>query len=552
MYILGVNGWVRGIHDSSAAIFKDGELIAAAEEERFTRRKHSFNTPPHNAILYCLHEAGITADEIDHVAVGWNIRELDEWYGISNSSEELILDTILPVRKFPRKRDLILHLVPHHLSHAAGAYFSSGFNESSIIVIDGSGERESITLAYGSPDGIEIYEQFPLRSSLGLFYSALSVYVGLGMFQEGKTMGLAPYGTPEIYIPDVLDGPPNLRNKDTLRDEEVIGAWVTWLETCSGVRPSQKVWQYDRERARVSSSVPITRHQEMVAASGQAGLERALTTLINRVFELSPSRNICLSGGVALNCVANLNVAMNSSVLDIYIQPPASDAGVSIGAAAYVSWLQGQKPVISEGHVYAGPNFGDEEIAKILRSYNLSYDCPTDLEAQLVDLLASGKVVGRFSGRMEFGPRALGNRSILANPSSRSMHEKVNRIKLREQWRPLAPSVPMEEMTKVMEEPISSPYMLIASTVRHEMRDVLPAVVHVDGSSRAQAVTREFNFEYWRLISNFCAASGIPAVINTSFNIGNEPIVCTPEDAIRSFYGSELDVLAIGSYLIKK
>ncbi|TCP66512.1 carbamoyltransferase family protein [Baia soyae] len=552
MYILGVNGWIRGIHDASAALFYNGKLIAAAEEERFSRRKHAFNSLPYAAMNYCLQEAGITADDIDHIAVGWDLAELDQYYGKEGMKQKEMLDIVFPQQMFPRVKDPDFHLIPHHVSHASAAFYESGFDQATIVVVDGSGENESISIARGdrSSKSVEILKTYPLRSSLGIFYEAVTLFCGLGKFGEGKTMGLASYAEPVHKFPTILEGPPQLTD-DQNRDDVVLKSWLTYLQ--SHFQSQTKVPGYDFDPLYGT----LQKHDHSlsyasIAASAQQSLEDGLVQIVKEAIQLTGMNQVCLTGGVALNCVANRKVANLPEVNGLYIQPASSDSGVSIGAAAWLSAQCGLDVTVPLDHVYSGPSFSEEQIMDVLNQFSLSYQKPNHLEEEVAKLLMDDKVVARFDGRMEMGPRALGNRSILSNPRSKEMLKRVNHIKLREQWRPLAPSMTVELKGQVLVEQEASPHMLLSSEVRSEQRDHVPAIVHVDYSTRAQVVDKRMNEGYWNLLTTFADMSGVPTVMNTSFNIGSEPIVCTPVHALKSFYASGIDALILGPILVRK
>ncbi|MDM8365606.1 carbamoyltransferase family protein [Bacillus thuringiensis] len=555
MYVLGVNGWDFDIHDASACLFYNGKLIAAAEEERFIRQKKALDKIPYNSIAYCLKEAKITPNEVDHIVMGWDVEQLYfEKYSKKLNKEEC-LEKIFPKGIFKRDKDPQIHMCSHHLAHASGAFFSSGFNEATIIVIDGSGEEESITIAKGKGNIIEVLEKYPLEHSLGIFYEALTVFSGLGRHNEGKLMGLSSYGEEIFEFPEILENPlkPN-KNPVSINGKyfSVLKDWIKAINSITKMAPNYIKYEYNSIDSILLMNTSVMEYKN-IAASGQAALERAIVKLVKNAVNLTGIDKLCLSGGVALNCIANRIIADLPEVANLYIQPGASDSGVSIGAATWFLAENGIGPMFTEDHVYSGPEFSDSSILNILKKYNLSYiELGSNKYDKCSELLIQNKIIGRFSGKMEFGPRALGNRSIIANPQNRDMLNKVNTIKKREQWRPLAPSIIDENASAVLEEKINNPYMLLNSTVKKEVHHLVPAIVHVDGSTRAQVVTKGMNSDYYETIYNFYQKTGIPAVMNTSFNVGKEPIICNPSDAIRSFYGSEMDALLLGSFLILK
>ncbi|MGG1239770.1 carbamoyltransferase C-terminal domain-containing protein [Bacillus sonorensis] len=549
MYVLGINGWDKGVHDSSASLFYQGKLLAATEEERFIRRKKAFDTPPFHSIAYCLHEAGITADDIDYIALGWDVTKLEVEYGGKHGlTSKDIMGRVFPRHIFSRKKDPELHIYPHHQAHAAGAYYSSGFEEAAILVVDGSGEEESITIAKGEKGKIDYIEVYPLESSLGIFYEGLSKYIGLGRFREGKTMGLSSYGAWDGDVPLIV----NQYDENKRTYHQILKDWIMYFHKKFGEKVNSANYYYDSKQAKLCDELDALSYKH-VAAFGQKALEKNLIYLAKRALELTGCSRICLSGGVGLNCVGNRELLELEEVKDIFIQPAASDAGTSLGAGALLSKELGFEVTLSKDHVYSGPNFSDGDIKNLLEQYKIKYEFfETGINEAAVQLLKKGKVGARFAGRMEFGPRALGNRSILANPQSENMLQKVNDIKEREQWRPLAPSISAENQALAIKEETASPYMLLNATIHESSRELLQAVTHIDGSTRPQIVDKETNLSYWELIQCFYEETGIPAVLNTSFNIGNEPIVCSPKDAIRSFFSSELDFLILNHFFIKK
>ncbi|GMG77419.1 carbamoyltransferase [Bacillus safensis] len=549
MYVLGINGWDKGVHDTSASLFYQGKLLAAAEEERFVRRKKAFDTVPVHSISYCLHEAGITADEVDYIALGWDVEQLEmEYGGKQGLTSKDIMHCVFPKNIFPRKKDPALQMYPHHQAHAAGAYYSSGFDDAAILVVDGSGEEESITIAKGEKGNINYLEVYPLECSLGIFYEALSKYIGLGRFKEGKTMGLSSYGLWEEDVPLIVNKHDGYRRTYN----QILKDWVLYFFKKFDDKGNSAHYVYDHKEAKLYDQLDALSYKH-VAAFGQKTLEENLMHLAKKAIKLTGSSRLCISGGVGLNCVGNRKLLELEEVKDIFIQPAASDAGVSLGAGALLSKELGFDVKLSKDHVYSGPAFSDGEIKDLLERYKIKYEFfENGINEAAVELLKKGSVGARFAGRMEFGPRALGNRSILANPQSKTMLQRVNYIKEREQWRPLAPSINAENQTMAINEETASPFMLLNATIHKSSLELLQAVTHIDGSTRPQIVDKEGNSSYWELIQCFYEETGIPAVLNTSFNIGNEPIVCSPKDAIRSFFCSELDFLFLNHFLIKK
>lgn len=553
--ILGINGYSKRIHDASASLVIGGELVAMAEEERFSRRKHAYGELPHHSIAFCLEQGGISIDEVDCVAVGWDFDQVFENIGIRPPTKDDFLNLYLPPDRFKYSRRPTLELVPHHLAHAASAYYLSGFNESLVLIIDGQGERQSTSVYTARGDDITLVREFRVSDSLGYFYEAVSEYVGLSRLDAGKTMGLASYGTPR-YEFDLFklddDGysvnmaQPQQREMDL--NVEIVGSWIDFLQKKFGPRNKSNL-VYDSTKARFRKEVVLDSHYKDIAASAQKTLEAIVEHLIRLYATKYRTSNVCVAGGVGLNCSLNGVVARGGVVSDLFVPPFSGDAGVSAGAALYLS---DKKPTTKLESASLGPEFSNEVIVATLKSLGVNYRLIDDIGGYVARLLAEDKIVDWFQGRMEAGPRALGNRSVLGNPMNRNTHDRLNAIKNRETWRPLAPSFLVEGLADYMLYPSDSPFMLRAFLARPEKAIEIPAAVHVDGTSRAQTVNHKNNPLYRRLIDEFRRLCGVPAVMNTSFNLEYEPIVCAPHDAIRTFFSSGADYLAIGDVLIGK
>jgi carbamoyltransferase len=555
LWILGLN---IGAHDASAALLRDGELIAMCEQERLSRRKRASGEAPVDAARYCLDHAGISLERVDAVAVGSDMARLNEWLGLSEA--ELASQPRLdhPQRLFPHqvfgcRRLPPLFPVRHHLAHAASAFWCSGFRNAAILVVDNRGEDSSTTLAYGEGDRIRTLEQHGVEVSLGLYYRIAAQFAGLcGEHREvGKLMGLAAYGSPNQSVAlrwegnrPMLEGLPGV---DGMRGIEIPPH-----------RTSQLLGYFSANcfPHAVGLSDEIMAYANF-AASVQRALEETLLGLCRRLKHLTGCARLAMAGGVALNCSANGRVARSGLFEEIFIQPAAHDAGVALGAALELTrrlMPSGAAVSFQMKHAYWGPQYTQQDINTELERRGLRYRLLDEesLVAAVARLLAERKVIGWFQGRAEVGPRALGARSLLGNPSIRETLVRLNRIKGREMWRPLAPSVPAERLHEFFSAGAQSPFMLVAATVHPHQRRAIPAVVHVDGSSRPQAVTREANPRFWRLLNEFERLSGIPVIVNTSFNVANEPIVCSPRDAVNDFLATEIDALAIGDALVLK
>lgn len=553
--ILGVNGYSRRTHNASACIVINGELVAMAEEERFTRRKNAFGEVPLNATAFCLDRAGISVDDLDCIAVGWNFDKVFENIGTQPPTKDELVDLYLPLDRFKYSKRPKVEMVPHHMAHAASAFYLSGMPESLILVIDGQGETQSTSVFTGQGQDISLVREFGVKDSLGFFYEAVSEYVGLSRLDAGKIMGLASFGNPK-YEFDLFrtdqDGysvnldQPSQREMDL--QPEVTRLWRNYLEDTFGPRNRGRL-VYDATKARFSRDTTFEDHYKDVAASAQKTLEATVRHLIGLYTNKYQMRNLCIAGGVGLNCSMNGAIAREGVVDDLFVPPFSNDAGVSVGAALYLS---DQKPISRLESASLGPEFSNDTIVTILKSLGIDYQLSDDIGSRVAELLLQDKVVDWFQGRMEAGPRALGNRSILGNPTNRTTHDRLNAIKNREAWRPLAPSFLSADLADYMQDSSESPFMLRAFLAKPDRINEIPAAVHIDGTSRAQTVTQRNNPLYYRLIDNFRKVSGVPAVMNTSFNLEYEPIVCSPHDALRTFYSSGPDYLAIGDVLISK
>jgi len=559
-------------HDASAALLKDGEIIACASEERFTRIKFSLNLVgntllPNNAINYCLKAAGITINDIDVVA------------HYCNFTKEIIEERVNLLRPFVNKdtleqvrlsynqiyeemmsKEIVMNQfaemmgaypknfipVRHHLAHSASAYFPSGLNPALIFTIDGTGELESSMLAIGKDGDINELQSFYLPTSLGALYLIITMYLGFkSLGDEYKVMGLASYGNPARYRKV-------FRQLITLESD---GTYSSDLLT----HPELKEFLLKNLGPAREPGEVFNSHHADVAASLQEVIHNAVLHALKYAKEKTELNNLCMAGGVALNCTLNGVIAKSGLFNNIFIQPAASDEGCSAGAAyyAYTQLNGNNKTTMPWHHAYLGPEFDDSTILDLLNLYSdsIRWKKEENIAAKVALRLASGKVVGWFQGRMEFGPRALGNRSILASPLNADMKDLINsKVKHREAFRPFAPAVLEEEAGNYFDlcGMRNSPYMLFAFNVYPEKRYVIPAVTHVDGSARVQTVSKKINPKFWNLINEFYKITGVPVILNTSFNDKNEPIVCTPKDAILCFLSTGIDYLAIGDYLVKK
>ncbi|MEN8189595.1 MAG: carbamoyltransferase [Thermodesulfobacteriota bacterium] len=590
--ILGLSAFY---HDSAATLVVDGEIIAAAQEERFTRKKHDPGFPV-NAINYVLSAGNLTLAEVDHVAFYdkpfLKFERLLETYlacapkGFNSFRmampvwlrEKLFLKSQLTrqLKRLDKQfKDSKLLFGEHHVSHAASAFYPSPFEEAMILTLDGVGEWATTTVAIGRSDTLEIVKELHFPHSLGLLYSAFTYYLGFRVNSgEYKVMGLAPYGEPK-YKDLILEKLIDLKNDGSFHLDQSYFNYTTGL-----TMTNQRFAELFGQPVRKPESDQLTQFHMDMAASVQAVTEEIVLAIVRSLAESHNISNLCLAGGVALNCVANGKILRENIFENIWIQPAAGDAGGALGAALAV-WHKelGQprevKTPDSMQGAYLGPVFDQESIEKELTRCGAVFDTVEDevVFTEAAQALASGKAVGWFQGRMEFGPRALGGRSILGDPRSESMQKTLNlKVKYRESFRPFAPSVLRDEMSDWFSLDHDSPYMLLVDGVHPDKRRVLseeenalfgidklnirrseiPAITHVDYSARIQTVHRETNPRYHALIEKFREATGCPVVVNTSFNVRGEPIVCTPEDAFRCFMGTEIEMLVVGNAVLRK
>jgi len=554
---LGIN--YSEMHDSSACIARDGRILFAVAEERLSRLKHDARFPA-LSIEACLASAGVRAEQLDFVCFGWppaiEALKHDIKCMATGSLPLNYVDLVSTLRRnlsatrkqngkkqflarFPTNAQF--RFVEHHLAHAISAYSYSGFADAAVLVLDGRGAWEASSLWHGRDGRLEHVWTIPWPNSLGLFYAQFTQYLGFQPYSdEWKVMGLAPYGEPGINLRDFIvpdDNPYKVSTKLVLADA-----------------PSSLAGIIERLGPQRQAESEIDAKHKNVAFAVQEACEEAMLTLARAAVAKTGSRNICLAGGVALNSKANGKILSSGIVDRIFVQPAAGDDGVCLGAAL-APYLDdsGKLPMHKMRHAYLGSESSDEEIEKALDTYKLRATRVPDAAAAAAEMLANGKILGWFQGRMEFGPRALGARSILADPRDPEMNAKVNNaVKFREWWRPFAPSMLAEVAGEYIESATDSPFMILTAQVKSEKRSIIPSVTHVDGSARPQTVERDVNPLYWRLIHEFGNRTGVPVVMNTSFNLRGEPIVCTPTDAVRTFFSSGMDALVIGSFVVEK
>ncbi len=575
MNILGINAY-HG--DASACLVQGGKLIAACEEERFNRVKHCAGLP-HLATAYCLKEGGIAFHDIDILAISRN-----PYANLANKAFYILssalkngallksrLSTIGRVRTIRKDLAKALNVqqevanirvchVEHHLAHMASAFFVSPFDEAALLSIDGFGDFVSTKIGVGRHNKIETLGQVCFPHSSGILYTATTQFLGFCKYgDEGKVMGLAPYGQPKYLdvFRDMVHWHDDFRFKLNLdyfkhHDGSLQMSWLDGSPVIESIFSDKFAQKLGPPRQPGAELTPFYKD---VAASLQAMLEEIYFRIVNHLYEKTQLSNLCLAGGVALNSVCNGKLFMQSKFKDVYIQPAAGDGGISLGAAFYV-WnaVLGRERLFTLENAYTGPSFSDTEIATAIEKHKLdsNYLEEETLCEKTAAHIAAGKIVGWFQGRSEYGPRALGNRSIVVDPRRADMKEILNRrIKHREPFRPFAPSILQECTADYFEQSYPSPFMLMVYDIKPEMREKIPAVTHVDGSGRLQTVSERENSRYYRLIHAFYKKTGVPVVLNTSFN-ENEPIVTTPEDAIRCFLKTKMDVLVLGNHLIER
>lgn len=548
------------LHDSSACIARDGEVLFAVAEERLSRVKHDEQFP-HRAIQACLDFANVRPDEVDEIVSGWphprvNFlhdlkcyalgRQPISYLSLLNSTRQFV--TLWHqgggrnrFRYHFSETHARFRFIPHHLAHAISAWAFSGFPEATVLITDGHGGWEATSVWHGRNGRLESIDTIPFPNSLGLFYGEFTDFLGFQRnSDEWKVMGLAPYGEPGIDLRAFCDA-------------DTVPYRVAGRKLLEGISQNGAAKAAKLGVKRIPESEIDDRHKN-VAFAVQDVCEIAMMRVVEWAIKKTGCRNLCLAGGVALNSKANGKILASGMVDQVFIQPAAGDDGVCLGAALAPCLDRGGKlPVRRMRHAYLGPQSSDEEIGRAVQTYKLRATRVSDPAVAAAQMLSNGKILGWFQGRMEFGPRALGSRSILADPRDPEMNTKVNNaVKFREWWRPFAPSMLAESAHEYIESATDSPFMILTAQVRPEKRSVIPSVTHVDGSARPQTVERDVNPLYWKLIHEFGQRTGVPVVMNTSFNLRGEPIVCTPTDAIRTFFSSGLDALVIGSYVVEK
>lgn len=602
MFILGISAFY---HDAAAAIIENEEILAAAQEERFTRKKHDPSFPK-NAVKYCLDEVGIQIKDLDAIVFYDKPflkfeRLLETYYAFAPQGlksfisaipvwikeklllKKLILDELSAIDHFDREKVKLL-FPEHHLSHAASAFYPSPFEEAAILTIDGVGEWATASICYGNGNRIKILKESRFPHSVGLLYSAFTYYLGFKVNSgEYKLMGLAPYGNPQSenvkrYV-DILK-----KEVVEIRDDGSIWLNQDVFDYSTGLRMvKDEVWtKLFGFPPRKPETDDLTMEHCDLAYAIQTVTEEIVFKMAAEAKRLTGSDNLCLAGGVALNCVANGKLLKSGMFKDMWIQPASGDAGGALGGAYCAYYIYFGNKRTCDGKTdkmkgsYLGPEFSFRDIKKVARKYKAPYDYYEDFHTlceRVAELLAEGYVVGWFQGKMEWGPRALGNRSIIADARNTEMQKKLNlKIKFREGFRPFAPSVLIESVEDYFDINTPSPYMLLIADVKKERRNSLPegysalpwrdklyylrsdipSITHIDFSARLQTVHKETNPKYWKLIDTFKEKTGYGVIVNTSFNVRGEPIVCTPEDAYKCFMRTEMDYLVMENCIFDK
>ncbi len=598
--ILGISAFY---HDSAAAILDDGKIIAAAQEERFTRKKHTPDFPV-NAIKFCLEQSGFSIDELDAIVFYDKPllkfeRLLETYYAFAPKGllsfltaipvwakeklflKKMIYDELKKVSEYDKKKVKLL-FPEHHLSHAASAFFPSPFEDAAVLTIDGVGEWTTASIAHGKGNDIKFLKELKFPHSVGLLYSAFTYYLGFTVNSgEYKLMGLAPYGNPDAeqtrqFIKLIKEHLVDIKEDGSIHLNQEYFSYATGLrmvhdkkfDSLFGMKKRKSEGELEQQHCNLAYAIQEVTEDIVIKMAAEAK-------------RLTGSKHLCMAGGVALNCVANGKLLRSKLFDDIFIQPAAGDAGGALGAAQaahYMYFGAKSKPTDKTDNMlgsYLGPEYSDKEIELMARKHKVPFRKMifTELAEKTAELLAEGNVVGWFQGRMEFGPRALGNRSILGDSRNAEMQKKLNlKIKYREGFRPFAPSVLAEDCKDYFELDGISPYMLMIAPIKKERRKNIPAnyhdlplwerlyyirsdiqsVTHLDFSARIQTVHKETNSRYWELINAFKQKTGYGLIINTSFNVRGEPVVCTPEDAYRCFMRTEMDYLIIGDYIFTK
>ena len=559
MNVLGINAFG---HDTSAALVVDGQLVAAVEEERLNREKKT-RAFPYQSIEFCLNHAGITLGDVDCVTYGYKghqwltqrflyhqLRYFPLALGEVRDAGRQFNKFMLLERNLRKAlgTDRPIHLTKHHDAHIGSTYLVSPFDQAAILTVDGLGEYESCVFAEGRGNAVRRLQQVYFPHSLGTMYACISHLVGyIPEFDEGKVMGLSAYGDRDAYYKD-------FKQLVQLKRDGTYALDLSYFM----YHRTRDVWVspkfYKTFGPRRQPGEEINDRHRAVAAAAQRVLEETILHMAEHLYKKTRLTALCVAGGVALNSVANGLILEQGYFKDIFIQPASGDNGIPIGSAFYYYNVVRKRPRVYVAHdTFLGPEYSGAEIVKALEEHNLPVRRSSDIASDTARLLSEKNVVGLFQGRMEFGPRALGNRSIIADPRHEDMKDIINlKVKHREAYRPFAPAILKERCLEFFENDYHSPYMLLVYKVRADKRHLIPAVVHEDGTGRIQTVVREKSPRYYDIIKAFEGLTGVPVILNTSFNTQGEPIVCSPSDAIKCFLGTEIDVLVLEEYIVTK
>lgn len=573
MYILGMFGPGP---NPSATLLKDGKIVAIVEEERLNRIKTSPNALPTKSAAECLKIAKITLDDVEGIGFAWDCEryskempaffertfaqyEVDEHSRLHN---DLLVNLYHPVRIREALQLSLGHLsktrtlppitfFPHHLCHAASTYYCSGYAESNILTIDGSGEEFTTMLGIGRGAEIEEVKNFMVPNSLGSYYATFTEFMGFIPYQdEGKLMGLASYGKYDESLQTKLD---QLIPYDKETGDFTVDPVLRYFGKHTYGRRYTDAFVELFGVPRPKDVSALTAPYPDIAFAVQWRLEQIVSLLAQQLYKKSGIKKLCLAGGVAMNCVMNGKISELPFVDEVFVQPASSDNGVSLGAAQLLAKQKGANVLHKLDHAYWGPEYSDAHIEKALKEAKVSYTKSGNIAEDVAAYLEHGYIIGWVQGRMEVGARALGGRSILGNPLMKDMKDKLNlEVKHREDWRPFCPSMKAECYEKIMGKRQDSPFMILAFPVEDAYKESIPSVVHVDGTARPQTVRKEFNAPFWNLLDAFERRTGHGVLINTSFNVQGEPVICSPQDALRCYGGTGIDVLAMGSFLVKK
>lgn len=546
MKVLGLNGWTERGHDGGASLIVDGKLLFSIEEEKLIGKRHAYDTLPLESIKACLNAGNITLDDIDRFVIGWDFEKIYKMLGKEFLTKEEVSKILFNNNKYANK----LEYLEHHKAHAYSAFIPSNYEKALVLIVDGQGEYMGTTLYLADRNKNDLKLMMETPVSIGYFYAGITKQIGFKSGEEGKTMGLASYGEPTyadelrklIYLKE--DGSIGcVFHIDKISKDEEDATLQKWEKLLSKIIPK-------REGKIINITEDIIPYANL-ARSAQKVIEELMTGIIKKYVKETGVHNVCIAGGVGLNCPTSTAVEKLKEVDGVFIQPAANDGGISLGAAIQGALDLGDNVNI-EMIPYLGNKFSQEIIESELQKKNYEYKVYDNIEKIIAELIYEGKIVANYQGRLELGPRVLGNRSLLASPEKYETLVRMNELKGREVWRPLAPAVLYDKQEMVFDSNIFSPHMTKNFNVLNEMKDKLEAITHVDGTARIQSVTKKYNELFYNIINEFYKLSGIPVVINTSFNVKGEPIVNTPSEAIDSFERMNLDYLSIGRCLVKK